>query len=79
MLRMIWSFDIGDYVECCVALIWSTVWEEFVAVIIGMERIIELETTLAVATSVRDPMRRLIFINLPNPSGRTGPWGLLNL
>jgi hypothetical protein len=28
---------------------------------------------------VRDPMRWMIFINLPNPSGRTRPWGLLSL
>jgi hypothetical protein len=27
----------------------------------------------------RDPMRWMIFIKLPNPSGRTRPWGLLSL
>jgi hypothetical protein len=28
---------------------------------------------------VRDPMRWMIFIKLPNPSGLTRPWGLLSL
>jgi hypothetical protein len=28
---------------------------------------------------VRDPVRSLNVFNLPNPSGRTKPWGLLNL
>jgi hypothetical protein len=29
--------------------------------------------------TVRDPMRHLNFINLPNPSGHTWPWRLLSL
>jgi hypothetical protein len=28
---------------------------------------------------VRDPMRWMNFLNLPNASGRTRPWGLLSL
>jgi hypothetical protein len=28
---------------------------------------------------VRDPMRGLSLLNLPNPFGRTKPWGLFNL
>jgi hypothetical protein len=28
---------------------------------------------------VRDPMRSLNIFNLPNPSGRTRPWGLFSL
>jgi hypothetical protein len=42
--------------------------------IVGLGAMLQAEWS-----QVRDHMRSLIFFNLPNPSGRIRPWGLLSL
>jgi hypothetical protein len=48
-------------------------------IMINLMLIINTESCRENCILALDPMRWMIFINLPNPSGRTRPWGLLSL
>jgi hypothetical protein len=75
----LYGFQSGDYEECRL-LMWRCV--DQVRTDVSEERVVSIfrvEKSACLLMIKRKSSDKVHFFNLPNPSSRTGPWGLISL